>query len=126
MHRGERKREQGLGLWSVLVIISVAIFIGLFALRVVPHYMENWTVKKIASDLVENHEVLKQPRTKVYQHLKQAYRNNNLWDLNPEDTIQLTKHAQKGYLVNVQYEKRANLFHNIDLVTRFDQSGNAL
>lgn len=124
-HRRGMKQQQGMGITSILLIISVAIFLGLFTIRVAPHYFENWTVTKIASDLAENPQILKQPRSKVYSYIDQAYRTNNLWDLKAEDTIKLKKDAKKGYIVSVQYEKRANLFHNIDLVTRFDTTTNA-
>jgi len=119
------QRQRGLGFTSVLVIMSVTIFIGMFAFKVAPHYMENWTVSKIAEDVAANPELLKKPRSKVYDYINQAYRTNNLWDLDPEETIKLKKDGKKGYIVSVQYEKRAKLFHNIDLVTTFDTTSEA-
>lgn len=122
-HMGLRQnisRQRGLGTTGVLVLMAVGIFIGLFAFKVTPHFMENWTVSKIASDLAANPQMLKQPRSKVYRHIAQAYRTNNLWDLKPEETIILKKDGKRGYIVTVQYEKRATLFRNIDLVTTFD------
>lgn len=116
------QRQRGMGLATVLVIISVTIFIGLFAFKVAPHYMENWTVLNIADDVAANPELLKKPRSQVYAYINQAYRTNNLWDLDPKETIKLKKDGSKGYIVSVQYEKRAKLFHNIDLVTTFDTS----
>lgn len=118
------KREQGLGYTGYLVILSVAIFIGLFAFKVGPHYFENLIVAKVAEELTEKPDILKQPKSKVYAHINQAYRTNNLWDLKAEDTIKLKRDAKKGYIVSVQYERRSNLFHNIDLVTSFDKSPN--
>ncbi len=111
-----------MGLTTVLVIISAAIFIGLFAFKVAPHYMENWTVSKIAEDVATNPDLLKKPRSKVYAYIGQAYRTNNLWDLDPEETIKLKKDGKKGYVVTVQYERRDKLFHNIDLITSFNTS----
>lgn len=77
-------------------------------------------MKKVADDLARNDELLQGPRSKVNQYIQQAYRTNNLWDLKAEDTIHLKKDKKNGYTVTVNYEKRANLFHNIDLVTVFD------
>jgi hypothetical protein len=117
--------QRGMGLTSVLVIISAVIFIGLFAFKVAPHYMENWTVSKIAEDVATNPDLLKKPRSKVYAYIGQAYRTNNLWDLDPEETIKLKKDGKRGYIVTVKYERRDKLFHNIDLVTSFDTSTDA-
>ena len=109
-----------MGMLSIFAIIAVAVFLGLFVFKVGPHYMENWTVSKIASDVASNPELLKQPRSKVYGYIGQAYRTNNLWDLSPEDTIKLKKDGNRGYVVRVQYEKRETLIRNIDVVTSFD------
>ncbi len=116
------RRQRGLSMTGVMVIMAVSIFIGLFAFKVAPHYLENWTVVKIADDVASNASLLKQPRSKVYKYINQAYRTNNLWDLDPKETIKLKKDGKRGYIVTVQYEKRANLFHNIDVVTRFEKS----
>ncbi len=119
------KRQQGLGYTGILLLMSVGIFFGLFAFKVGPHYFEHWTVTKVAEDLAAKPEILKQPRSKVYKYINQAYRTNNLWDLKAEDTIKLTRDAKRGYLITVQYERRDTLFHNIDIVTSFDKSANA-
>jgi len=118
-------KQQGTSLTTVMVIISIAMFLGLFTFKLVPHYLENLTVSTIAEELSENTELLKQPRSKIYAHLTRAYRTNNLWDLDAEETILLKKSRNKGYIVTVQYEKRTNLFHNIDLVTSFNNAVNA-
>lgn len=114
------RHQRGMGFISVFAIISAAVFIGLFALKVGPQYFEYWTVKRVADDVAHNTDLLQGPRSKVNEYIQQAYRTNNLWDLKAEETIHLHKHKSKGYTVTVNYEKRANLFHNIDLVTVFD------
>lgn len=120
------KRQRGMGMLSVFAIIAVCIFLGLFAFKVGPNYMENWTVSKIAKDVASNPDLLKQPRSKVYSYINQAYRTNSLWDLKPEETIKLKKDGKRGYVVMVQYEKRDNLFSNIDLITSFDEEVSSL
>ena len=120
------RRQKGLGYTGYLIVLAVSIFIGLFAIKVGPFYFEHWTVTAVAEGLVENEEIMSQPRSKVYQYINQAYRQNNLWDLEAEDTISLKRDGKLGYLVTVQYERRANLFHNIDLVTSFNESPNAV
>lgn len=117
--------QRGLGLLSLMLMLSVAIFIGLFVFKLAPIYLENWTVSKVATDVASNPQLLKQPRSKVYSYISQAYRTNNLWDLDPEKTIKLKKDGDRGYIVTIQYEKRDNLFSNIDVVTSFDREVSA-
>jgi uncharacterized membrane-anchored protein YhcB (DUF1043 family) len=118
------KKQQGLGYTGYMLVLSVGIFIGLFAFKVGPNYMENWTVTKVAQDLAEKPDVLKQPRSRIYAHINQAFRTNNLWDMDAKDVIRLDRHAKKGYLITVQYEKRDTLLHNIDIVTSFEKTVN--
>lgn len=115
------RHQRGIGMTGLLAIMGVSVFIGMFAFNVGPNYLENWKVTDIATNLAGNPNMLKQPRSKVYTHISKAYRTNDLWDLVPEDTIKLKKDGKLGYIVTVQYEKRANLFHNIDVVTSFDK-----
>jgi len=126
--RGEPalKHQRGMGMLTILVIMAISIFLGLFAFKVGPNYMESWTVSKIADDVAANPELMKQPRSKVYQYIHQAYRTNNLWDLKPEDTIKLKKDGKRGYIVSVEYEKRENLFSNIDVVTSFNKEATSV
>jgi hypothetical protein len=121
-----RSRQRGMSMIAAFVVIAVCIFLGMFAFKVGPHYFEYWTVKKVADDLANNPDLLKKPRSKINRVLNQAFRTNSLWDLKAEDTIELKKDGKRGYIVTVKYEQRANLFHNIDVVTSFDaEAGSA-
>lgn len=118
------QRQHGIGMVSVFVMLSIGLFLGLFALKIVPEYMENWTVKQIVEDTQANPEILKQTKGKIYNHLNQAYRQNNLWDLTAEDTIVLENQGRgKGYALKVKYEKRVPFIHNLHLVAAFDNAG---
>jgi len=106
---------------TVLLMLTVGIFLGIFAIKVVPEYLENWTVKAIVQSAAEDPAVLKQTKSEIYTHLNKAYRQNNLWELTAEDTVVLEKLGRnKGYNISVKYEKRTNFIHNIFLVTSFE------
>lgn len=120
------KRQAGLSLIGVMVLISMLLFIGLFAVKVVPGYIEFMTVTSIVDDTQANPELMKSTKSKIMNSIDAAYRQNNLWDLKAKDTITLTKDRNLGYKVNVAYEKRANLFRNIFVVTEFNNDEDAL
>ena len=106
---------------SVFIMLSVGIFLGIFAIKIVPEYMENLTVESIVQTAVNDPAVLKQTKSRIYNHLNKAYRQNNLWDLKAEDTVVLEKLGRnKGYNIKIKYEKRTNFIHNIYLVTAFE------
>jgi len=113
-------RQHGIGMLTVFIMLSIGIFLGVFAIKVVPEYIEFWTVDKIATQSAEDEELMKQTKVEIYNHLNGAYRHNNLWDLKAEDTIHLKKVGRnKGYELSVNYEKRTQFIHNIYLVTAF-------
>ena len=121
-HRSLATRQGGTSIFTVLLIISIAAFLGLFAFKVVPNYMEYWTVKSIGTDISNNAELMKKTKSKVMQAITASYRANSLWELKPEESFVLKKDGKRGYIVTINYEKRANLFKNIDVVTRFDHT----
>lgn len=117
-----RDTQRGMSMIQAMFLIAVFGFVGLFAFKVGPSYIEYLTVAKIADDVAANPELMKKPKGKVLTAIDKAYRTNNLWDLAAKDTILLEKDSNKGYVVKVQYEKRANLFSNIHVVTVFDKT----
>ena len=120
------KRQAGMSLIGILLLISMLLFIGLFAVKVVPGYIEFMTVSSIVEDTRANPELMKSPKSKVLDSIDVAYRHNNLWDLKAKDTIKLTKDRKLGYKVEVDYEKRTNLFKNVFVVTEFKTDADEL
>lgn len=121
-HRsGLPNKQQGITFLGAFALIAVLLFLGLFAMKVGPSYIEYLTVAKIADDVAANPKLMKAPKSKVLAYIGQAYRTNNLWDLKPKETIKLSKDGRKGYKVEVDYEKRANLISNIYVVTKFNK-----
>ncbi len=120
------KRQAGLSLIGILLLISMLLFIGLFAVKVVPGYIEFMTVSSIVEDTRTNPELMKSTKSNVMNSIDAAYRQNNLWDLKAKDTITLTRDRKLGYKVDVAYEKRANLFRNIFVVTEFKNNTDEL
>lgn len=118
-------RQRGMSMTAIMAVTGVSIFIGLFAIKAGPAYMENMTVRSIADDTAANGELMNGSRSKVYRQLNAQYRMNNLWDLDAEDTVDLKKDGERGYVMTVAYERRENLFANIDLVMRFDEEAGA-
>jgi len=120
------KRQAGMSFIGIFVLVSMLLFIGLFALKVVPGYVEFMTVSSIVDDTQTDAELMKSPKSKVLDSIDIAYRQNNLWDLKAKDTIKLTKDRALGYKVEVEYEKRSNLFSNIFVVTEFKKEAEAI
>lgn len=117
------KRQQGTSLILVLLVLTIAAFLGMFAFKVVPSHLEFLTVKSIGTSIASNDELMKQPKSKVMEALTRSFRANSLWELKAEEAFVISKDASRGgYKVEVDYEKRSTLFHNIDVVSKFQHN----
>jgi len=118
-------KQRGASFAPVLAIVTIVVFIAMTGFKVGPYYMEYLTVKKIATDLTHDEELMRGNKSKVFKHINGAFHTNSLWDLKAKDTIDLQKDGNKGFLVTVNYEKRVNLLFNLDVVTVFNKTVNA-
>lgn len=106
---------------ALLALTGAAAFVGLFALQVGPAYLENMTIARIVDEKSADEALMRGPRNKIYASLNQAYRTNSLYSLKAEDTVRLKRDADRGHTMDVAYERRSNLFANIDVVTVFGE-----
>lgn len=113
------KSQRGMSFLGVLIILMMVVFLGMFAFKVGPAYIENQSVLSIAETASQRPELMRS-KSKMREYLNKAFRTNNLWDLQPDEAITMVKDKKKGLILTVAYEKRANLIYNIDLVTRFN------
>jgi len=116
-----RQRQCGIGMWGLLVVAGVAMFFATVAFKVGPSYSEYWTVQQVATDTAAKSELLRGPKSKVYETLGAGFRQNNLWDAEPKEMIRLEKDAGRGMAVHVDYESRTLLFGNVYVVTKFQK-----
>ncbi len=120
-----RQRQRGMGMMGMMLVGIVCVFFGMVAFKVGPSYAEYWTISRVADDIASQPELLRGPKSKVYQRVQQAFSHNNLWDAKAEEHIRLEKDGNKGTAVHVDYESRTNLFANIYVVTKFQkEAGN--
>ncbi len=111
-------RQQGMSFLLIVALLALLAFAAMFAVKVGPAYIEFRTISKLVHETNMNAQLMKQPRSKVLSHIDQAFRTNNLWDYRADDTVSFQK-SKGGLLVKVDYEKRTNLFANIDVVSVF-------
>lgn len=123
-HADFRQRQKGMSMITMGIVVLVALFFVTAAFKVGPSYAEYWTISKIAENTAADTELLRSPKSKVYQSIQRGFTQNNLWDAKAEDHIKLARDAKKGMSVVIDYESRAKLFGNIYVVTSFQKEAN--
>ena len=112
------KRQQGisfLGLIFYLVLIVVAVTL---IVRLGPHYMEYFSIRTVLKDLQDDPDLA----TRNKRSIKKAVENRlYINDIRHVDYRKFKyKKTGQGILVDVDYETRAPLIANLDVVLKFE------
>ena len=100
-----------LGVMAVGLVLWVAIAVS-------PAFIEHHQVKALVEQARADEQLAKADKSKVYSWFERAFKNNNLWELEPRDIIQISGNGSKRQIV-LHYEVRKPLFNNIDLLMDF-------
>lgn len=117
-----RQRQRGLSSFGFLIVVSTALFFLLCSFKLVPIYVQNWTVKSILDDIHNEIEGQSKPiaKSQIKTALLKRFSINQLAPVIPE-SIEFEK-VTNGYITAVNYEIRLSLVGNIDAVVKFDQN----
>jgi hypothetical protein len=113
-------QQRGAGLLQWLVIILVVVFIGLFAFRVVPLYVENKYVESGLKALDDGGVRLVDMNDQdIRKRMANFYLINNVRSEGPTKNINIVRESDR-VVVMIDYEARVRLFWNLDVVARFE------
>jgi hypothetical protein len=111
------RRQRGLTAVGGLVALIVAGSVILLALKLVPHYIDFFTIQTVIEGLPRD-EVRSMSRVALNEQLDKRFKINNLREYVIRDIISLERRRDVTVL-EVHYERRENLFLNIDVVITF-------
>lgn len=112
------KREHGASLLGILLVLIVAGFFVLLGLRLIPVYMDYWTVVSIAESVEEDPEMREASPRSVRSALTSRMTLNNI-DRDRLDMYTVERGEDGGLVIEIDYERREPLIANIDLVVHF-------
>lgn len=114
------RHQAGMGWLGWTVIALMAGSIGLFALRLVPIYIDYFQVLDVARALQREPGIAKKGKSELKNMVSARFRQNNLYSMKPT-VLKFTKSSQQRLIIHIDYEERVNLFANIDVVAVFDK-----
>lgn len=109
---------------SLLGMIALAIVVGFFLLlgvRLIPVYMDYWTIVSVAESVHEDPELRDASPREVRQALRSRMLLNNLRDYEPEEIYSVGRGDGGGLIIVIDYEEREPFLLNVDLVTTFER-----
>jgi hypothetical protein len=112
------QQQRGLTLISWIFVLAILAFCGMFAFCVVPMYAENRYVVSALKSLSEpGVQLTDMSDAEIKKRIQSFYMINNVRSDGPQNIV--IDRKSKSLLITIDYENRANLWLNIDIVTSF-------
>lgn len=112
-----RQRQQGLGFAGVLVLLVGIIFVAIIGMKLVPAYIEYYTIKKAVTSMTQSGELRGASGADVRRAFDRRTAVDDISSVRPED-LEITKEGNE-IVISFAYEKRIPLFYNISVLIDF-------
>ncbi len=118
-----RVRQRGLTMFSFLFVAVIVVFSALLTMKLVPAYMEFFTIKKILSDIGNNPNIKTMSNAEIRSTYGKRAMIDNISTVRPAD---LEIGRQDGVsVVSVNYTYQTSLVANISLLVEFSASSDS-
>lgn len=111
------KRQAGVSMLGVLVIVCLFSFFLTLALRLMPPYMEGRKVRAAVNQVVESANSTQSLR-EINTRLSSMFNTNMIEGIKPDD-VKIYRENDK-IIIDATYEARVNMFKGVDAVLVFD------
>ncbi len=117
------RKQQGITLMSFLVVLVVAGFFALMAMKLFPMYNEFFSVKSVMGELAKQPNSASMTPAQVQADLDRRFNISYI------ESVDLKKHVKiirgsggRSSQLNIAYEVRKPLLGNLDVVGKFEHS----
>jgi hypothetical protein len=111
------KRQRGLGFAGVLTLLVGIVFLAIVGMKVVPAYIEFFTIKKAVAAITQGGQLRNATVADVRKAFELRQNIDDFSSVGPKD-LEITKDGNE-IVVSFAYEKRIPLFSNISLLIDF-------
>ncbi len=113
------RKQRGMGMLAALCLLAVIIVIATCAVRLLPIYVDYWTLGNIIEDVVEEHQGKEASPAQIRSALGRHFTTNRIESVSLRD-IEISS-ASEGIVIDASHEKRTALFFNVDAVVKFEK-----
>ncbi len=111
------KKQQGLTMISMIVVIVFLLFQAIIAMNVIPVYMTDSSVKDVMERLEQDPKSTGLSAKELKESLMKRLRLNSVYDIKPE-YIKVKK-GRGVNVVTIEYEPRGKLIGTLDFIVTF-------
>jgi hypothetical protein len=112
------KNQRGIGLINLMLILFGLVFLGTFAIKVIPIYVDNrYVVTGLKSLTNAGGNINQMSDAEIRKKLSNFFLLNAVTNVNEKSIV--IAHQSDRVVVKIDYEKRVNLFSNLDVIANF-------
>jgi len=111
------RRQRGLGFAGVLVLLIAIVFVAIIGMKLVPAYIEYFTIKKAVTSITQSGEL----RNATVADVRRAFsRHADVDDITAitANDLEVTKEGSE-IVVGFAYQKKIPLFYNVSVLIDF-------
>lgn len=115
-----KHRQRGMSMWSLLGVLAVIGFALLIVVKLTPVYLTYWSVASVSESVI-NDTGPDDSMAEIWDKITTRFDLNNIRTLDPKKIMKI-KRKSGSIEIDVQYERRKHLVHNVALVVTFDRT----
>jgi hypothetical protein len=114
------KQQRGLSLIGLLLVSAIIVFVALIGFKLLPAYIEYFTVKRVISDIAFAADLRGAGVREVQNAFKQRSAIDDISSIQATD-LEITKQGE-GFTILAAYQRCVPLFSNISVCIDFETS----
>jgi len=115
------KTQKGATIWVNLIWILMGVVIAIAAVKLIPLYLDNYTVIGSLEGLRDQQDFTKLKDKEIHKILQKHFTINSVRGIGKDQIIiERAKKTKELVAVNIDYEVREHLFYNIDVILSFN------
>ena len=120
MVNGMQNRQKGMTMIGWMFVIGIAVFFVLIGVKMVPTYMENYSIKQVLANMEQDRTVRKMTPKQMQDTFFKRIKINSVYEFDRK-WITLKK-EKNGTRFSVDYEIRKPVAGNVAIVMAFSDS----
>ncbi len=113
-------KQKGLTLMSWMIVIAIILFFLLIGIKMIPTYLENYSIQHVLNDLEDDRRVKDMTRGELKKIILKRFQINGIYNFKRED-IKITT-TKDGTKVSLDYEVRKKIAGNASVLMEFSES----
>jgi type IV secretory pathway TrbF-like protein len=111
------KHQRGMTLGGLIFFMVIVGFCAYSAARIVPAYMDEWSIQKVFQAVADNAEIKTMSDNDIRYHLSRSFDTNYIKVIKADDVE--IEHISEGVHLSTNYSVKAPFFGNVHLCMDF-------